>query len=196
MLDVGGLPVAIAGLALALGYVIGSLPLSAAVGRAFGVDVAAGGERNPGSANVWALAGPRAGMLALAGDLAKGAVPVALAGALAGWWAGWLAGLGAVVGHAWPALGRLPGGRAVATFGGAAIALSPPAGAIAVALCLVALVLAGRVAAIAVGVGAYPLLFFLVERDPARLAAVLVLYGVTLARYVITWRRRTSTTAG
>lgn len=186
MLDVSGLApgIAMAVAAFILGYAVGSLPVSAAVGRARGIDVVEGGERNPGSANVWALAGPRAGLLALAGDLAKGAVPVIVAAALAGWWAGWIAGLGAIVGHAWPALGRLPGGRAVATFGGAALALSPIAGAIAVAACLVALALAGRVAAIAAGVGAYPLLFALVEQDPARLAGVLLLYGVTLARYL------------
>lgn len=189
MTDWQGVVLAVA--AFALGYAVGSLPISAGIGRAFGVDVASGGEGNPGSANVWALAGPRAGLLALAGDLAKGAVPVALAGALVGWWAGWLAGLGAVVGHAWPALGRLPGGRAVATFGGAAIVLSPAAGAIAVASSLVALALAGRVAAVAVGVGVYPLLFLAVEQDLARLGAVLALYGVTLARYVATRRSAT-----
>jgi glycerol-3-phosphate acyltransferase PlsY len=182
-------PVALAVVAFLAGYAVGSLPVSAGVGRAFGVDVAGEGEQNPGAANVWALAGPRAGVLALVGDLAKGAGPVAVAGALAGWWAGWLAGLGAVVGHAWPALGRLPGGRAVATLGGAALMLSPIAGAIAVVACLAALALAGRVAGIAAGVGAYPLLFLIVERDVARLAAVLVLYAVTLARYVVTRRR-------
>jgi len=180
---------ALAGAAFLLGYAVGSLPVSAAVGRAFGVDVAGGGERNPGSANVWALAGRRAGLLALAGDLAKGAAPAALAGAVAGWWLAWLAGLGAIVGHAWPALGRLPGGRAVATLGGAALVLSPAAGTIAIAGCLVALVLAGRVAAIVTGLGAYPLLFLVVERDPARLVAVLALYAVTLFRYLATRRR-------
>jgi acyl phosphate:glycerol-3-phosphate acyltransferase len=182
--DPGG--VALATAAFAVGYAIGSLPLSAAVGMAFGVDVVGGGERNPGSANVWALAGPRAGVLALAGDLAKGAVPVVIAGALAGWWAGWLAGLGAVAGHAWPAFGRLPGGRAVATLGGAALALSPIAGAVAVIACLVALGAAGRVAAVATGVGAYPVLFALVERDPMRLVAVLLLYALALARFAAT----------
>jgi len=188
--------VAVAAAALALGYAVGSLPVSAGIGRLFGADVVGGGERNPGSANVWALAGPRAGLLALAGDLAKGAVPVLVAGALAGWWAGWLAGLGSVVGHAWPALGRLPGGRAVATFGGAALALSPLAGAIAMVASLVALALAGRVAAIAAGVAAYPLLFALVEQDVARLAAVLLLYAVTLARYAGTRRRQARSRPG
>jgi glycerol-3-phosphate acyltransferase PlsY len=183
---------AVATAAFVLGYAVGSLPVSTAVGRAFGADVVGGGERNPGSANVWALAGPRAGLLALAGDVAKGAAPVAIAASLAGWWAGWLAGLGALAGHAWPALGRLPGGRAVATLGGAAIAMSPAAGAVALVACLVAAVGAGRVAAVATGIGAYPLLFALVEQDPARLAGVLLLYAVTLARYAATRRQARS----
>jgi glycerol-3-phosphate acyltransferase PlsY len=183
------LDLALGAAAFVLGYAVGSLPVATGVGRAVGADVVGAGERNPGSANVWALGGPRAGLLALAGDMAKGLGPVAVATVLAGWWAGWLAGLGAVLGHAWPALGRLPGGRAVATFGGAALGLSPIAGLVALAACLAALALAGRVAAIAVGVGSYPLLFLLAEHDPARLAAIMVLYAVTLARFAATRRR-------
>ncbi|MCU0484356.1 MAG: glycerol-3-phosphate acyltransferase [Chloroflexi bacterium] len=183
------LDLALGAAAFVLGYAVGSLPVATGVGRAVGADGVGAGERNPGSANVWALGGPRAGLLALAGDMAKGLGPVAVATVLAGWWAGWLAGLGAVLGHAWPALGRLPGGRAVATFGGAALGLSPIAGLVALAACLAALALAGRVAAIAVGVGSYPLLFLLAEHDPARLAAIMVLYAVTLARFAATRRR-------
>jgi hypothetical protein len=44
------------------------------------------------------------------------------------------------------------------------------------------------VAAIAVGVGTYPLLFLAAYPDPARLAALMTLYLVAALRYVTTRR--------
>jgi acyl phosphate:glycerol-3-phosphate acyltransferase len=173
-------------------YLVGSIPLSPLVGRAAGVDVLRHGERNPGSANVWNLAGPGWGLLALAGDLSKGALPVAIATATWSWGEGWLAGLGAIVGHSWPFFGRGAGGRGVATFAGAALMLAPLAGLVGLALTGGVVVSArllrrnGRVAAIAAGIGAYPLLFMLVHQDVQRLLALLVLYLVTVLRYVTT----------
>src|SRR5215210_7612208 len=81
------------------GYLIGSLPLAVAIGRAVGVDILTEGEGNPGSANVWKLAGPRAGMVALAGDLGKGFAPGFVARVVAGWSIGWVAALTAIIGH-------------------------------------------------------------------------------------------------
>jgi hypothetical protein len=46
-----------------------------------------------------------------------------------------------------------------------------------------------RVVATAVGIASYPPLFLAVQQDVARLFALLVLYLVTLARYVTTARR-------
>ncbi|HYO43711.1 MAG TPA: glycerol-3-phosphate acyltransferase [Candidatus Limnocylindrales bacterium] len=183
-----------AGLALHVGYLVGSVPLSALIGRAAGVDVVHEGEANPGSANVWKLAGPGWGLLALTGDLAKGVLPVVLGTVTVSWSIGWVAGLGALLGACWPLFGRLPGGRGVAVFAGAAFALSPSAGTLAVLLTLSVLVAArlfgrnGRVAAIATGVGSYPLLFLAVQGDLPRLAALMTLYLVTVLRYVTTRR--------
>ena len=73
--DAASLPVdlLVAALALVGGYLVGSIPLSAMVGRAAGVDAGrAPASANPGSADVWRLAGPGWGLLALTGDLAKG----------------------------------------------------------------------------------------------------------------------------
>lgn len=173
---------------LLLGYAIGSLPLAALIGRAAGVDVYRAGERNPGSANVWKLAGPRAGALALAADIAKGAVPALVGWQIAGFGVAWLCGLGAIVGHAWPALGRLPGGRAVATAGGVLIVLQPIAAVVAFIGLAVALVTRGRVVAIGTAFTLYPIAFTVLERDVVRLAAVGTLYLVTLLRYVTSRR--------
>jgi glycerol-3-phosphate acyltransferase PlsY len=177
---------------LAAGYAVGSLPLSAWIARAAGVDVGRGGEGFQGSVDVRELAGPGWGLLAFTADLSKGVLPVALATVTWSWGAGWAAGLGALVGSGWPALGRVPGGRRVAVFAGVAFALAPPAGVIAVLLALAVLGAArllgrdGRVVALAVGIGTYPLLFFAAYRDPLRLAALMTLYLVAVFRYVTT----------
>jgi glycerol-3-phosphate acyltransferase PlsY len=181
--------------AAAVGYATGSLPLAGWIARAAGTDIYREGERNPGSANVWKLAGPGWGLLALTADLAKGVLPVAVATVSWSWAAGWAAGLAALAGACWPALGRFPGGRGVAVFAGAAFALAPPAGVIGVALTLSVIVLArlvgrnGRVAAVAVGIGTYPVLFLATWGDLARLGALMTLYLLAGLRYVATRRR-------
>jgi glycerol-3-phosphate acyltransferase PlsY len=195
-IDTAMLPVdaLVAGIALLAGYLVGSVPVSALVGRAAGVDVARDGEANPGSANVWRLAGPGWGLLALTGDLAKGVLPVALGTVTISWAVGWTAGLGALLGACWPLLGRLQGGRGVAVLAGAAFALSPGAGMLSVLLTLGVLAAArlfgrvGRVAAISAGIGSYPLLFLADQADLLRLAALMTLYLVAVVRYVSTRR--------
>ncbi len=182
----------VAALALAGGYLAGSIPLSAMIGRAAGGDVGRDGEAGPGSAEAWRLAGPGWGLLALTGDLAKGLLPVAIGIVTWTWWAGWAAGLGALLGAGWPLFGRLPGGRGVAPLAGVAIALSPAAGLVAALLAAVALGTVrlvgrdGRVAAIVTGFGAYPLLFLLDQGDLARLTGIGVLYLVAVVRFATT----------
>jgi glycerol-3-phosphate acyltransferase PlsY len=181
-------------LALLAGYLVGSLPISAWVGRAAGVDVHHEGEGNPGSANVWKLAGPGWGVLALTGDLAKGILPVAVGIVTFTWWTGWVTGIGVLVGAGWPALGRLPGGRGVAALAGIVIALAPLAGVVGIALTLLVALAArllgrnGRVAAIATGLGSFPVLFLVEHRDLSRLAGLGILYLVAVARYAATRR--------
>lgn len=183
-------------LSFAAGYAIGSIPASPLIGRAAGVDVLAAGDRNPGAANVWKLAGPRAGLAALLADMAKGLVPALALATVVEWGAGWAAALGAIVGHGWPALGRYPGGRAVATFAGALIGLAPIAGAVGAAIVIaVALVVRAvggpaRVAAITAGIGSFPLLFVVAGGDLTGLGAVMVLYVVAGVRYVTGGARR------
>ncbi len=179
----------VAALALTGGYLVGSIPLSAMIGRAAGVDVGRSPATNPGPADLWRLAGPGWGLLAMTGDLAKGLLPVAIGVVTWSWWAGWAAGLGALLGAGWPLFGRLPGGRGMAALAGVAIALSPAAGL--AALLLAALVVGtarllgrgGHAAAIAVGFGAYPLLFVVDQADLAHLAGIGALYLVAVLRY-------------
>ena len=145
----------VAALALVGGYLVGSIPVAGRIGRAAGADAGRGSVASPGRgsvaspgrgsvaspgpADVWRLAGPGWGLLALTGDLAKGLLPVAIGIVTWSWWAGWAAGLGALLGTGWPLFGRLPGGSGLVPLAGVAIALSPVAGLGAMLLAAIAL---------------------------------------------------------
>jgi glycerol-3-phosphate acyltransferase PlsY len=129
-------------LALAAAYLLGSIPFSFLVARAFGVeDVRRVGSGNVGATNVLRSAGKAAGVLALLLDAAKGAA--------ATWLATWLApeppvvaGLAAataVVGHMYPVWLRFHGGKGVATGLGAFAPLLPKAALVATILFLLTL---------------------------------------------------------
>ena len=67
-------------LCIVLGYVLGSAPWGLVIARTFcGIDPRNDGSRNTGATNVARLCGFRWGVLTLACDLGKGALPVALA---------------------------------------------------------------------------------------------------------------------
>lgn len=115
-------------LALVAAYLLGSVPFSFLVARAFGVkDVRRVGSGNVGATNVLRNAGKAAGVLAFLLDAGKGATAALVASRLdphdpvlpA------LAALGAVVGHMYPAWLRFQGGKGVATGLGAFAPLVP-----------------------------------------------------------------------
>jgi acyl phosphate:glycerol-3-phosphate acyltransferase len=121
---------------VAAAYLIGSIPFSFLVARAFGVhDVRLVGSGNVGATNVLRSAGRAAGALALVLDVGKGAAASALAEQLAPGDAALpaAAAVAAVVGHMFPVWLRFRGGKGVATGLGAFAPLAPTAalGAIA-----------------------------------------------------------------
>jgi acyl phosphate:glycerol-3-phosphate acyltransferase len=115
---------------VAVAYLIGSVPFSFLVARAFGVhDVRQVGSGNVGATNVLRSAGKAAGALALLLDLGKGAAASAFAGRLAPGEAALCgaAAVAAVVGHMYPVWLRFQGGKGVATGLGAFAPLVPKA---------------------------------------------------------------------
>jgi glycerol-3-phosphate acyltransferase PlsY len=126
-------------MAVALGvivtaYLIGSIPFSFLVARAFGVaDVRRVGSGNVGATNVLRNAGKPAGAAALGLDVAKGALAVALAQRLAPSHPVLpaVAAAVAVLGHVYPVWLGLRGGKGVATGLGAFAVLEPAAALIA-----------------------------------------------------------------
>ncbi len=83
------------------------------------------GSGNPGAANVLRIAGKKAAILVLIGDVLKGCIPVLLARLfhINGFSLG-LVALAAVFGHIYPIFFRFKGGKGVATFAGTTLALS------------------------------------------------------------------------
>ncbi len=115
-------------------YLLGSIPFSFLVARAFGVrDVRRVGSGNVGATNVLRNAGKPAGAAALCLDVAKGALAVALAARLTPGHPTLpaIAAAAAVVGHVYPVWLRFRGGKGVATGLGAFAVLEPVAALVA-----------------------------------------------------------------
>lgn len=122
ILSLGGLA------ALALGYLLGSIPFGVILTRMAGTeDLRTIGSGNIGATNV--LRTGRKGLAAatLLGDALKGTVAVLIAGRW-GMEAGVIAGFGAFIGHIFPVWLGFKGGKGVATYLGSLFGVAWPAG--------------------------------------------------------------------
>ena len=107
-----------------IAYLLGSFPTGYLLARARGIDIFQHGSGNIGATNVWRTLGPAFGLVALAGDVGKGAVAVYL-GSRAGEWSAVVAGASALVGHSWSIFLRFRGGKTIATALGVFLMLTP-----------------------------------------------------------------------
>jgi glycerol-3-phosphate acyltransferase PlsY len=115
-----------------LAYLIGSIPFGIILTRLFSdVDIRQLGSRNIGAYNVFRLTGTKLGLMTLAGDLLKGAVPVFVSLCLvevSGWkgdlWVSIVA-LSAFAGHIFSVFLGFKGGKGVATAAGCFLVLYP-----------------------------------------------------------------------
>jgi len=120
--------------AVAGAYLLGSVSFAVVISRLFGLaDPRSYGSGNPGATNVLRSGSKGAAALTLAGDAAKGAAAVWLVRALGahfgvGELGVALAALAAFVGHLYPLFFGFKGGKGVATFLGALLALNLGAG--------------------------------------------------------------------
>ncbi len=122
-----------------IGYLLGSIPSGALIGKRFAkVDVTEYGSGKTGATNVLRTVGKKAAALVVGLDLLKGALAVVFAGLIVGRnylvWGDFglglmaaqvMAALAAMAGHNWSVFLKFKGGRGVATFFGGLIALSP-----------------------------------------------------------------------
>lgn len=114
-------------------YLVGALPTSYLVGRAYGYDLRREGSGNLGSTNAYRILGFFPAVAVLVVDLAKGFVPVWLFPLWDGRSGAWALayGLAAITGHVWPVYTKFKGGKGVATAAGTMAALAPVAVAVA-----------------------------------------------------------------
>src|SRR5258707_13325175 len=113
--------------ALALGYLLGSIPFGLIFTRMAGLgDIRAIGSGNIGATNVVRTGRRELALATLLGDALKGAAAVLLAGWLFGGTAPLLAGFAAIIGHIFPVWLRFRGGKGVATYLGVLAGLHWP----------------------------------------------------------------------
>jgi len=114
-------------LAIAAGYLLGSIPFGLLITRAAGKgDIRAIGSGNIGATNVLRTGSKKLAAATLAGDMLKGTLAVVLLRALGGETAGIVAGLGAFLGHVFPVWLGFRGGKGVATYLGVLLGLAWP----------------------------------------------------------------------
>lgn len=127
-------------IALAMGYLLGSIPFGLVLTRAAGLgDIRTVGSGNIGATNVLRTGHKALAALTLAGDLLKGTVAVLIADLFLGQMPALAAGLGAFLGHLFPIWLNFKGGKGVATYIGVALGFAWP---IALVFALVWLVVA------------------------------------------------------
>lgn len=125
----------IALLVLPVAYLIGAIPFGYLLVKWMtGSDVRSAGSGNIGATNVLRTTGRTAGITTLLLDIAKGFFAVWLAGRLTDQSELWMsvAALAVMAGHAYPVFLKFQGGKAVASFVGAFLCLTPGAVAAAV----------------------------------------------------------------
>jgi len=125
-------------LALALGYLIGSIPFGLVLCLIAGLgDIRKIGSGNIGATNVLRTGNKPLALLTLLLDSGKGAAAVILAHQFAGTSGALAAGLAAIIGHIFPVWLKFKGGKGVATTLGTLLALAPWVGVTACATWLV-----------------------------------------------------------
>ena len=168
-------------------YLFGSISSAVIVSRLMGLpDPRSEGSRNPGATNVLRLGSKPGAALTLAGDVAKGVIPVAIAVALDVSDQPLAAtGLAAFLGHLYPVFFGFAGGKGVATALGVFAALSLPVTGVLVAtwLAVAALFRRSSLAALAAAACAPFATWWLDGRMP------LVIMSVVVA-LLLTWRHR------
>ena len=122
-------------LALALGYLCGSVPFGLILTKLAGTqDLRSIGSGNIGATNVLRTGNKGLAAATLIGDMLKGTLAVIVAGYVAGPNAAMAAGFGAFFGHLFPVWLKFKGGKGVATYIGVLLGLFWPA---AIAFCVI-----------------------------------------------------------
>ena len=173
-------------------YLLGSVSSAILISRLLGLpDPRTEGSRNPGATNVLRLGSKPGAVLTLAGDIAKGVLPVLVAR--------WildepvllaLAALGAFLGHLFPVYFRFEGGKGVATALGVLAAIDWQLASILIATWIVvAAVFRYSSLAALVTAAAAPVYLFWLTGEPVFVALGVVLAALLFFRHSENIRR-------
>ncbi len=176
-------------LAVAAGYLLGSVPFAVIISRRHGVDIFKAGSGNPGATNVRRVLGKKPGNLCFALDALKGFVAAIWPQLV---WQGQehaiafgVAGLvAAIAGHSFSLFIGFRGGKGVATTIGGLLAVAPWVMLIGVALWLAVFYSSRYVSLASICLGlSLPVSAWLLERPPVVLVLTLLLAILILVRH-------------
>jgi glycerol-3-phosphate acyltransferase PlsY len=158
-------------LSIAIAYLLGGIPFGyLLVKLTTGKDVRASGSGNIGATNVLRTTGRAIAVATLILDIAKGFAAVWIAATLTGddeWWIS-AAALAVMAGHAYPVFLRFKGGKAVASFIGAFLYLTPLPLFATVIVFVAAVAVTRHISAGSVlAAGMFPLAVWLILHPPA-----------------------------
>lgn len=178
-------------LAVLAAYLIGGIPFGFLLVRwKSGKDVRSMGSGNIGATNVLRTAGRTLGVITLLLDMAKGAFAVWLADHLTHRSSLWMAAaaLAVVLGHVFPVFLKFKGGKAVASFVGAFLYLTPVP-LLATTLIFIATVAYSKHISMGSIVGAvvFPFGVWIIEHPPWPVVAAAVLGSL-----IIIWRHKSN----
>jgi len=169
-------------LALVAAYLIGAIPFGFLLVKwKTGADIRASGSGNTGATNVLRTTGWKAGAATLILDIAKGYLAVWLAGYLTEGSETWMAASAVAVmaGHAFPVFLGGKGGKAVASFTGAYLCLTPlPLAATAVVFIVMVAVTRYISVGSIVGAVAFPLAVWMISHPPLPVTLAAIVSGV------------------
>ncbi len=165
-------------IAVALGYLLGSVPFAYIAGRLKkGGDIRQMGSGNMGALNTMREVGVSYGIAVLSLDIAKGSVAVLIAH-----WLGlspiwiFIAGFAAIAGHNWPVFLGFRGGRGAATTIGVLLVLVPLELAISLVIIVIVIVITSNVRlGLTAGLGVLPLIIWQISGS-----GLLIVYSLAL----------------
>ena len=176
-------------LVLIAAYIIGSVPFGYVLVRLkTGQDVRSLGSGNIGATNVLRTSGRAVAVVTLLLDILKGYLAVWLMAKFAGGSPAWMsaAALAVMAGHAYPVFLKFHGGKAVASFIGAFLYLTPVP---MIAALLLFAIVAAATKHVSMGsivmAGSLPLAVWFIEHPPAA-----VLFATLVAAIFIIYRHR------
>jgi len=175
-------------LAVLIAYLLGAIPFGYLLTRfTTGKDVRGEGSGNIGATNVLRAAGRGAAVATLVLDMAKGYAAVWIAGCLTDGSPGWMAdaALAVMVGHAFPIFLGFKGGKAVATFAGAFLYLTPVPALAAIMVWVITVAVTRYISAASILASAtFPLGVWLIEHGSLNvMLAAVIAAGIVIYRH-------------